>query len=144
MLKLDDQDIKRGVHLFTHLALAANRGDAAGISYAGFLAYIHGVDEFHEVAGRNYLPSDSNTAIRIAWEVTSAAGGRKEITRATHTILAGMDTFIWSARPPYDRPARAWLNVQVCSGIQARNFGNCRGWRNCPSRFRNAPTVAKP
>ena len=76
MLKLDDQDIKRGIHLFTHLALAANRGDAAGISYAGFLAYIHGVDEFHEVAGRNYLPSDSNTAIRIAWEVTSAAGGR--------------------------------------------------------------------
>ena len=58
---------ERGVRLFTYLAEAANGGKAIGISYGGFLAYLHGVDEFREVAGRNFLPSDSMAAVRIAW-----------------------------------------------------------------------------
>jgi hypothetical protein len=47
-------------------------------------------------------------AIRLAHEVTGAAGGRKKISRLDAAIEAGMDTFIWNARRPFDRPERAW------------------------------------
>jgi hypothetical protein len=104
------QGVERGIHLFARLVDLANRGEAVGISYGGFIAYLHGVHKFHEVAGRNYLPSDSETAVRIALNITLEAGGRKEVSRSGHSIPAGMDTFIWNAKSPFDRPARAWLS----------------------------------
>lgn len=105
-----EQGTERGVRLFMHLVEVANRGEAIGISYGGFIAYLHGADEFREVAGRNYLPSDSEIVVQIALNITSEAGGRKEVSRSGHSIRAGMDTFIWNARSPFDRPARAWLS----------------------------------
>jgi hypothetical protein len=74
---------------------AVNRGRPLGISYGGFIAYLHGVARFNEVKGRNYLPGDSGVVVRIALSITEEAGGRKEITRSGYTIRAGMDTFIW-------------------------------------------------
>jgi hypothetical protein len=106
----DQQGVERGVRLFTHLVEVANSGKAVGISYGGFLAYLHGVDEFRKVAGRNYLPSDSEAVVRTALNITVEAGGRKEVSRSGRSIRAGMDTFIWNAKSPFDRPARAWLS----------------------------------
>ncbi len=104
----DAKGVERGVRLFTYLVEAANGGKAVGISYGGFLAYLHGVDEFREVAGRNFLLSDGIAAVRIAWSITEAAGGRKKVGRSELAIDAGMDTFIWKLRPPFDRPEGAW------------------------------------
>ncbi len=104
----NDQGVERGVRLFTYLAELSNRGDAAGVSYGGFIAYLHDVAEFREVAGRNFLPSDGMAAVRIAWSITEAAGGRKKIARSGTAIDAGMDTFIWNAKRPFDRPVGAW------------------------------------
>jgi len=104
----DKQGIERGVRLFTQLVEAASHAYVLGISYVGFLAYMHGVEEFREIAGRNYLPSDSGLAVDIAVNITSAAGGRKEVARSGRSIRAGMDTFIWNQKPPFDRPDKAW------------------------------------
>jgi hypothetical protein len=104
----EERGVKHGVRLFNWLAEAANRGDAVGISYAVFLAYLHGAQTFQDLAGRNYLPSDSDVAVRAALAVTNMAGGRKEIARSGHSVLSGMDTFIWSSKSPFDRTARAW------------------------------------
>ncbi len=106
----DEQGNARGVRLFAHFVEVANRGEAVGISYGGFIAYLHGVEEFREVAGRNYLPGDNEAVVRIALNITSEAGGRKEVSRSGRSIRAGMDTFIWRAKSPFDRPARAWLS----------------------------------
>ena len=106
----DEQGIERGVRLFTHLVGVANRGEAVGISYNGFIAFLHGVDEFREVAGRNYLPSDNEATVRIALNITFKTGGRKEVSRSGHSIRAGMDSFICNKKSPFDRPARAWLS----------------------------------
>jgi hypothetical protein len=104
----DKQGVARGVRLFTYLAEAANRGDAVGISYGGFIGYLHNVAEFRDVAGRNFLLTDAMTAIRIAWSITEAAGGRKNVARSGTVVDAGMDTFIWNKKRPFDRPAGAW------------------------------------
>jgi hypothetical protein len=106
----NEQGIKRGIRLFTRLVDLANHGDAVGISYAGFIAYLHGLDEFRQVAGRNYRPSDSIAVVRIALSITQEAGGRREVSRSEAAIPAGMDTFIWNGRSPFDRPERAWLS----------------------------------
>jgi hypothetical protein len=106
----DEAGINLGVSLFAHLAGLANRGNAIGISYGGFIAFLHDGDDFRGVAGRNYLPSDSDVAVRAAWQVTQAAGGRKEVARSGYSISAGMDTFIWSTKSPFDRTPLAWNN----------------------------------
>jgi hypothetical protein len=51
----DEQGIKRGVQLFKHLVEVANRGEAVGIFYGGFIAYLHGANNFREAASRNLL-----------------------------------------------------------------------------------------
>jgi hypothetical protein len=104
----NEQGVERGVRLFTYLAEASNRGDAVGVSYGSFIAYLHDVSEFYEVAGRNFLPPDGMAAIRLAWRITEAAGGGKKVARSETSIDAGMDTFIWNAKRPFDRPENAW------------------------------------
>ena len=105
---LGAEGVERGVRLFMYFVEASNRGDAVGISYGAFIAYLHGVAEFRNVAGRSFLPSDSMAAVRLAWRITEAAGGRKQICRSSAVIEAGMDTFIWNAKWPFERPDRAW------------------------------------
>jgi hypothetical protein len=102
------QGMERGIRMFTYLAEMANLGHAVGISYGGFIAYLHGATEFQQVAGRNFLPSDSMEVVSIAWKITEAAGGRKKVVRLGTAIDAGMDTFIWKKDPPFGRPAGAW------------------------------------
>jgi hypothetical protein len=105
----DERGVERGVRLFSYLAQEANQAKAVGISYAGFIAYLHGVDAFHEVIARNYLPSDSGPVIRIAMSITAKAGGRKQVGGPSgHTIEAGMDTFIWQKEEPFKRSDRAF------------------------------------
>ena len=105
----DEQDLNRGVRLFAYLVDAANRGDALGISYGDFMAYLHGAASFGEFAGRSYRPSDTGDVLTAAEAVTRRAGGRKKVSRLNTTIDAGMDTFIWSrtSKPPFDRPEAA-------------------------------------
>jgi len=105
----DEQDLNRGVRLFAYLVDAANRGDALGISYGDFMAYLHGAASFGEFAGRSYRPSDTGDVLAAAEAVTRRAGGRKKVSRLNTTIDAGMDTFIWSrtSKPPFDRPEAA-------------------------------------
>jgi hypothetical protein len=105
-----EQILKRGVALFRELARRANAGEAVGIGYAQFACLLHGVRTFAEVTGKQFLPSDSSFVVRLAREVTRAAGGRIAVSRAGTTIQAGMDTFVWNVSPPYDRPAKAWLS----------------------------------
>jgi hypothetical protein len=109
-LMADEEGLQRGIRLFRYLAQEANRGKAVGISYAAFIAYLHGFDEFQEVIGRNYLPSDSGPVIHIATSITAKAGGRKKVGRSEHTIEVGMDTFIWQKEPPFNRSDRAFQN----------------------------------
>ncbi len=104
----DQRGVERGVRLFEYLVDAANRGEAVGIAHGDFTAFVHGSPDFRTLAGRNFLPSDSGTAIDIAWAVTDAVGGRKPVTRAGCMIPSGMDTYIWNKQRPYDRPPGAW------------------------------------
>ncbi|MFN7935435.1 MAG: hypothetical protein U0R19_19050 [Bryobacteraceae bacterium] len=104
--------VNAGVRLFQYLVDLANRGDAAGISYDRFLAYLEGAPDFRTLAGRNYLPSDTNRALHRAAEITALAGGRKTVRRGECCIEAGMDTFIWHKPKPFDRPQKAWANEE--------------------------------
>jgi hypothetical protein len=104
--------IERGIELFRYLVDLARQGSAIGIPYGGFIAHLHGVDEFRTVAGRPYAPSDNAAVITIAYIVTDEAGGRQNISRAGGSINAAMDSFIWSGKPPFDRSPRAWLNYR--------------------------------
>ena len=104
----DERGLDRGARLFAYLVDAANRGAALGIAYSDFIAYLHGAVSFRELAGRGYRPGDTADVLCAAEAVTARAGGRKTIRRAAHTIDAGMDTFIWSSKPPFDRPEAAW------------------------------------
>jgi len=104
----DESGVRRGVLLFRYLADAANRGDAVGISYGAFIAYVNGASAFRDVSGRAFLPSDAMTAVRLAWAVTKAAGGRIQVHRSGTTIEAGMDSFVWNANRPFGRPDGAW------------------------------------
>ncbi len=105
-----ERGFERGVRLFTYLADAANRGEPVGISYSDFLAYFHGADSFLELAGRDYVRGDNAFVLSAAQMVTARAGGRKTVIRGGVAIEAGMDTFIWRSRPPFDRPQAAWLS----------------------------------
>jgi len=107
---LDDPGIQRGLRLFHFFADQANRGRAVGISYADFIAFIHGKTAFHELAGRKFLPSDTGTALTLASSVTDANAGRIAVTAGGKTIDTGMDTYIWAASAPWDRPEKAFLN----------------------------------
>ena len=109
-LKPDERGLDRGARLFSYLVDAANRGDALGISYGDFMAYLHNAASFREFAGRSYRPSDTADVLAAAEAVTRSAGGRKKVNRSSTTIDAGMDTFIWSrtSKPPFDRPEVAW------------------------------------
>lgn len=100
--------IERGVALFRELAERANAGEAVGVGYAQFACLLHGVSDFAHVAGHAFRPSDSTVVIELAHEVTRAAGGRIVVTRGATSILAGMDSFVWSAQPPHERPIKAW------------------------------------
>ncbi len=102
--------VQRGVRLFRYLAQQANRGKAVGIAYGDFIAFLHGKRSFGEVAGRNYLPGDSGAVIALAWSITDENGGRITVTANGREIRCGMDTFIWSSNPPYDRPEKAFNN----------------------------------
>jgi len=104
----ETRGVERGIRLFAYLVELANRGEAVGLSYGGFIAYLHEATEFREVAGRSFLPSDSMAAVRIASRITAAAGGRKRVARSGTAIDAGMDTFIWRNERPFDRPIGAW------------------------------------
>jgi hypothetical protein len=102
--------VQRGVWLFRYLAEKANRGNAVGIGYGDFVAFLHGKDSFPDVTGRKYRPSDTPVAIELAWSITEANGGRIPVTAGGRTIRCGMDTFIWASSPPYDRPEKAFHN----------------------------------
>jgi hypothetical protein len=104
----DERGLDRGARLFAYLVDAANSGDALGIAYSDFIAYLHGAASFRELAGRSYMPGDTADVLCAAEAVTARAGGRKRVGRAGRTIDAGMDTFIWSSKPPFDRPEAAW------------------------------------
>jgi hypothetical protein len=105
-----DDVIRRGIALFERLVALSNTGQSAGVGYACFVQIAYAVPRFSDVAGRSYLPTDAGFVIRLAMEVTQAAGGRKNISKNGVTIPAAMDTFIWGANPPHDRPARAWVS----------------------------------
>jgi hypothetical protein len=107
---LDDPGLQRGLRLFHFVADQANRGRAVGISYADFIAFLHGRTAFHELAGRKFLPSDTGTALTLASSITAANAGRIAVTAGGKTIDTGMDTFIWAASAPWDRPEKAFLN----------------------------------
>lgn len=109
-LSVGPNGLQRGVRLFRYLAERANCGRAIGISYSHFLAFLHAKGSFREVAGRNYLPSDSGAIIELAWSVTAANGGRIPVTGAGRTVQSGMDSFIWASSAPYDRSEKAWHN----------------------------------
>lgn len=110
LLDIGAEGRQRGVRLFQYLAERANRRQAIGIAYGDFMAFLHQKASFREVAGRNYLPSDSGPAIDLAHEITAANGDRIDVTAGGRTIKSGMDTFIWATTSPFDRPERAWHN----------------------------------
>ena len=71
------------------------------------MAYLHGAANFRELAGRSYRPGDT-TGILTAAEAVTARAGRRRVGQSGHTINAGLDTFIWSSKWPFDRPEAAW------------------------------------
>ena len=91
----DEKGVKRGVLLFEYLVDRANSGESVGISYGDFVAYLHGVEDFLAVTGRDYWQSDTSTVIDVSYRITEAAGGRKRVVRPGLVIQSGMDTFIW-------------------------------------------------
>ena len=103
----DPQALQRGVALFLDLVAAANRGEAAGISYVGFIEHVY-ARNFVELSGRPWSQGDVPEALSLADQVTAAAGGRRQVTRGSTAIAAAMDTFIWRAAPPHERPSAAW------------------------------------
>jgi hypothetical protein len=66
------RQVCNAVRLFRYLAGRANKGNAVGISYGDFTAFLHGKASFREVAQRNFLPSDSGHMIEQAWSVAEA------------------------------------------------------------------------
>jgi hypothetical protein len=62
----DAKGLDRGVRLFIDLVDAANKGGALGISYADFIAYLHGAGSFRDLAGRSYGPTDTGVVLAAA------------------------------------------------------------------------------
>lgn len=98
--------VERGVALFRDLVRRANKGEAIGISYKGFVEHVHDVP-FATLRGREWAPSDIGDALRLADQITDA-DGRQRVRRGDAVIKAGMDTFIWPKKPPHNRSPRAW------------------------------------
>lgn len=111
-LLVDERDVElepcvdRGAELFRELVRRANRGEAAGVSYKGFVARVHGAS-FEEVRGRPWSQSDVPDVLHLAEQITDAVG-RQSVKRGIVVIQAGMDTFIWRKAPPHTRSERAW------------------------------------
>jgi hypothetical protein len=123
-LMSDSRGIERGARLFRYLVDLANQGKAVGVGYGSFIAYLHGVKKFFELAARPYRPADTETVIGIAYLITDAAGGRQMVTRSGCSIAAGMDTFIWRAESPYDRPIGAWQNPRGTLSVRGESKGS--------------------
>ena len=98
--------VERGAALFRDLVRRANEGEAIGISYKGFVEHVHGVP-FATLRGREWSQSDIADALRLADQITHAAG-RQRVRRGDAVIKAGMDTFIWPKKPPHNRSPHAW------------------------------------
>ena len=111
-LLVDERDvmlepcIDRGIRLFNELVQRANRGEAVGISYKGFVEHVHAVP-FAELRRRAWSQSDTSDALQLAHQITAAAG-RQEVRRGATVIKAGMDTFIWQKKWPHERSQNAW------------------------------------
>ena len=109
---IDERDVEleacidRGTRLFRDLVRRANAGEAVGISYKGFVEYVHSAP-FAELRQRKWSQSDVSDALQLAHQVTEA-NGRQEVRRGTVVIQAGMDTFIWQKQPPHTRSPNAW------------------------------------
>lgn len=109
----DREGVKRGIRLFRYLAEGAKAGHSLGISYVGFIEYLHRNRKFAALTGRQYLPSDSGVVVRVALSITAESGGRQNILRDGTSINVGMDTFIWRSKRPFDRPLAAWKNYPL-------------------------------
>jgi hypothetical protein len=70
--------VGRGIRLFRYLSQAANRGHTFGVSYVGFIEYLHGV-KFADLLRRNYLPSDSKIVVRVALGGSRRQAGRRSV-----------------------------------------------------------------
>ena len=111
-LLIDERDVafesclERGTDLFRKLVCRANAGEAVGISYKGFVEHVHGVP-FAELRGRQWSQSDVSEVLRLADQITHAAG-RQSVRRGDVVIMAGIDTFIWPKRTPHTRSLDAW------------------------------------
>ncbi len=102
--------IERGVRLFLDLVCCANAGHSIGIGFADFVRWVYNTNDYTAVMGRNFQDvTDSKFVIRLAQQVTKAAGGRRAVTKNGVTIQSGMDTFIWRVKGNHDRPRGAWL-----------------------------------
>lgn len=100
--------LRRGVELFRQLVDLANGGESVGVSYSQFVCLLHGVARYEQATRRKYFRADTPLILRIACQVTEAAGGRVPVSRDGVTIQAGMDTFIWRQGRPYPRPQSAF------------------------------------
>ena len=98
--------VERGAALFRDLVRRTNAGEAVGISYKRFVEHVHGVP-FATLRGREWSQSDVADALRLADQITGAAG-RQLVHRGDAVIEAGMETFIWPKKPPHNRSRRAW------------------------------------
>jgi hypothetical protein len=99
--------IERGVKLLNHLAEQANRGESVGVGYAQFVCCVHGVKSFEEVTKHPYTRADTANVLDLAHRITREAG-RKPVAKNGVKLKAGMDTFIWRAKPNHPRPSKAF------------------------------------
>jgi hypothetical protein len=103
--------LQRGVRLFWQLFALADAGESVGVSYAQFVCHLHGVSRYEQAVGRNYGRADTPFILRLAGQVTAAAGGRQPVTRYGVTIRVGMDSFIWRKDRPHPRPAVSFAST---------------------------------
>jgi len=81
-----------------------------GVGYAQFVCCIHGGKSFQEVFNRPYTQADTAKVLRLAHRITATAG-RKLVAKNGVELEAGMDTFIWRAKPPHRRPSKAFKST---------------------------------
>lgn len=94
--------------MFRYLTKLADAGESVGVSYAQFVCHLYGVTRYEQVLHRNYARADTPFVLKLANQVTAAAGGRLPVSRYSVTIQVGMDSFIWRKNPPYPRPSSAF------------------------------------
>jgi hypothetical protein len=105
------QRLQRGVRLFQQLVELADAGESVGVSYAQFVCHLHGVASYEKAVRRNYNRADTPLILRLAQQVTAAAGGRQPVARYGTTIRVGMDSFIWRKSRPHPRPAVSFAST---------------------------------